>query len=104
MARLELSCPICRSVGFNSVQPKPAPTEVVTCASCGLKLSYGFLLRKVAPMPNPAEAPKPARPLRAIVRPATPVRTAARKPPIKRKAQKAKVKAARGRRAKRASR
>lgn len=91
MARLELSCPICRSVGFNSVQPKPAPTEVVTCASCGLKLSYGFLLRKVAPVANQPEAPKP-------------VRTAARKPPIKRKAQKAKAKAARGRRARRASR
>ena len=77
MGHIAITCPICQGLGFNAGPQVPAPTDVVTCASCGLKLSYGFLLRKLAPASDDRKAPR---------------KTVERKPPIKRKVHKAKRK------------
>ena len=84
MGHLAVTCPICQHVGFNAARDAPAPTDVVACASCGLKLSYGFLLRKL----TPASDDRKAAPLPTATRKLP----AARKPPIKRKLHKAKRK------------
>ena len=85
MGHIAVTCPICQHVGFNAVREAPAPTDVVTCASCGLKLSYGFLLRKLTPASDDRKAPPTA--VRKVA--------AARKPPIKRKTHSVKRKAKR---------
>ncbi len=84
MGHIAVTCPICQHVGFNAARDAPAPTDVVSCASCGLKLSYGFLLRKLTPASDDRKVPAPTAVVRKVA--------AARKPPIKRKLHKAKRK------------
>jgi hypothetical protein len=79
MGRIAIACPICQGVGFNAAQDTPTPPEVVTCATCGLKLSYGFLLQKLVPVSDDRRPPQ-----RAV-----------RKPPMRRKVQKVKRQARR---------
>jgi len=85
MGRIAIACPICQGIGFNAEREAPAPVDVVTCEHCGLKLSYGFLLRKLVPVSDDRKAPRTA-----VRKPAIKP-----KPPLKRKLHKAKRKAKR---------
>jgi hypothetical protein len=46
IGRVSLACPICGATGFRSPHEEPEATDVLTCESCGLKVSYAFLLRQ----------------------------------------------------------
>ena len=79
MGRIAVACPICQNIGFNAEKDQPAPTEVVTCSSCGLKLSYGFLLQKLVPVSDDRKPPQ-----RALRKPPM-TRTAIRKAKAKKR-------------------
>jgi hypothetical protein len=52
------TCPVCGMSRFQSSSETPADTDVLTCESCGLKLSYAFLLRRMEQAPAaPEEMP-----------------------------------------------
>jgi hypothetical protein len=58
------TCPVCGMSRFQSSSETLQDTAVLTCESCGLKLSYAFLLRRMeqAPAaPAPAEVPAPRK-------------------------------------------
>jgi uncharacterized Zn finger protein (UPF0148 family) len=60
------TCPVCGMSRFQSSGETLEDTDVLTCESCGLKLSYAFLRRRMeeapaAPEPAPAPAEVPAR-------------------------------------------
>jgi hypothetical protein len=52
---------------FQGASQTPEDADVLTCESCGFKLSYAFLRRRMeqarsAPEQLPAEAPAPRKP------------------------------------------
>jgi hypothetical protein len=76
------TCPVCGMSRFQGSSQTPEDADVMTCESCGLKLSYAFLLRR---MEQPVRAPEPAPAAREET-PAAPKRSPAKA--RKRKARK----------------
>jgi hypothetical protein len=54
-------CPACGERRFRATREAPEPGDVLTCESCGLKLSYAFLQARSEPAPAPQPAPRPKR-------------------------------------------
>jgi hypothetical protein len=60
------TCPVCGMSRFQGSGEALQDTDVLTCESCGLKLSYAFLRRRMeqapsASEPAPAEVPAPRK-------------------------------------------
>jgi hypothetical protein len=58
------TCPVCGMSRFQGSSEPIDDADVLTCESCGLKLSYAFLRRRMGeapPAPEPATAEAPAR-------------------------------------------
>ena len=53
-------CPACGERRFRAERAAPEPGDIVTCESCGLKLTFAFLRARVARAPAAAQ-PRPAR-------------------------------------------
>ena len=51
---LTAPCPVCGTTRFEAPGSAPGPEDILTCQSCGTKLSYAFLQSRMPP----AEAPK----------------------------------------------
>jgi hypothetical protein len=54
-------CPACGERRFRAPREAPEPGDVLTCESCGLKLSYAFLQARAEPPPKPQAAPRAKR-------------------------------------------
>jgi len=72
-------CPACGERRFRAEREAPEPGDIVTCESCGLKLTFAFLRARMgrAPAAAPRPAMKTPHPARKAPRPA---RKAKRKP------------------------
>ena len=66
-------CPACGERRFRAQREAPEPGDIVTCESCGLKLTFAFLRARMGETPAAAQ-PRPARkaprPARKALRPA----------------------------------
>jgi hypothetical protein len=56
-------CPACGERRFRAEHEAPEPSDILTCESCGLKLSYAFLQSRTeptsaAPEQAPTKAPR----------------------------------------------
>ena len=51
-------CPACGGRGFKATGESLQPGDILTCESCGLKLSYAFLQSRTAPAVEPAKPTK----------------------------------------------
>jgi hypothetical protein len=69
---VEVECPACGERRFRAQREAPEPGDILTCESCGLKLSYGFLQSRMGG--TPAAPPEQG-----------PVKSAARKKKARRK-------------------
>ena len=60
---VSIACPVCGASRFEGPGPAPGPKDILTCQSCGTKLSYGFLQARSpqAPVARRAEAASPRR-------------------------------------------
>jgi predicted RNA-binding Zn-ribbon protein involved in translation (DUF1610 family) len=60
---VEVECPACGERRFRAEGEAPEPGDILTCESCGLKLSYGFLQSRMgggtpaAPEKGPVKSP-----------------------------------------------
>jgi hypothetical protein len=46
---IQAECPTCGKRGFRAPGGSLQPSAILTCESCGLKLSYAFLQTRAAP-------------------------------------------------------
>jgi DNA-directed RNA polymerase subunit RPC12/RpoP len=46
---IQAECPTCGKRGFRAPRESLQPGDILTCESCGLKLSYAFLQTRLAP-------------------------------------------------------
>ena len=88
--RFPASCPVCGGVGFRSPRENLESTDVLSCESCGVKLSYAFLRHQTAQASSRAAeeaAMKPSNRNRAPKRkaPKAPKRKASKAPKRKRR-------------------
>jgi DNA-directed RNA polymerase subunit RPC12/RpoP len=68
---VEVECPACGERRFRAERESPEAGDILTCESCGLKLSYGFLQSRKGGASAPPEK--------------GPVKSAARKKKARRK-------------------
>jgi hypothetical protein len=61
---LQAECPTCGKRGFRAPRESLQPGDILTCESCGLKLSYAFLQSRLAP----AQSAAPVHPIGAAKR------------------------------------
>jgi hypothetical protein len=54
-------CPVCGTARFHGSGETLQPEDVLTCESCGLKLSYAFLQTRMEETPPAPEQPQVKR-------------------------------------------
>lgn len=54
-------CPTCGKRRFLAGREPPEPEDILTCESCGLKLSYGFLRSRLEPTAPARKKPRAAK-------------------------------------------
>ena len=52
---VDAECPACGERRFRAERESLEPGDILTCESCGLKLSYGFLQSRMGGTPAAAE-------------------------------------------------
>jgi hypothetical protein len=63
-------CPVCGTTSrFHGSGETLQPADVLTCESCGLKLSYAFLQTRMEETPTAPEGVKPPKPAKARKKP-----------------------------------
>jgi hypothetical protein len=60
-----IACPVCAASRFEAATSAPGPDDILTCQSCGTKLSYAFLHARAPQTASDAAAPKVPKPARA---------------------------------------
>jgi uncharacterized ParB-like nuclease family protein len=63
-------CPVCGTSRFHGSAETLQPADVLTCESCGLKLSYAFLQTRMEETPAAQEQVKRPKRTRARKKPA----------------------------------
>jgi hypothetical protein len=53
---VDAECPACGERRFRAEREAPEPGDILTCESCGLKLSHAFLQSRKPQQPAPVKA------------------------------------------------